>query len=86
MNKCKTQYRKSWEDDNLYTNFSKWVRNIANKSTFAGCSPSSIIDLSNMGLQALKSRSKSTKHPKASALVASSTPITFFQKQSTQTN
>ena len=37
---------------------------MANWPTFAGCRffPGSIIDLSNMGLEALKSYSKSTKH------------------------
>ena len=43
-----------------------------------------IIGFSHIGVQALKRHSKSAKHVKANVRVASSTPITFFQKQSTQ--
>ena len=43
-----------------------------------------IIGLSNIGVRAFKRHLKSAKHVKANVRVASSTPITFFQKQSTQ--
>ena len=86
MNKWKRQHSKSCEDENFYPNFSTWVRSIGNKHTFAGCRfyHGSIIDVSNIVVQALKNHWKSKKHAKASALVASNTPTTFFQKQSTK--
>ena len=51
-------------------NFLNWVRSIANKPTFAGCRfcLGSIIDLSNMVVQALESHSELAKHAKANAL------------------
>ena len=43
-----------------------------------------IIGFSRIGVQAPKRHLKSAKHVKANVHVASSTPITFFQTQSTQ--
>ena len=80
MNKWKTQYNKNWEDDTVYSNFSKWKRSIPNKPTFAVVDsgrfcPGIIIGLSNIGVRAFKRHLKSAKHVKANVRVASSTPI-----------
>ena len=81
MSKWKTQYNLDWEDGALHPDFYSWVRKLPNTPTSAGCKccPGSIIDLSNMGVQALKSHGKSKEHVKAIA-VSSSKPISFFQK------
>ena len=80
MSKWKSEYNKNWEDDTLYSNFSKWKRSILTSSLLlvvdsgrfcAGI----IIGFSHIGVQALKRHSKSAKHVKANVRVASSTPI-----------
>ena len=86
MNKWKTQYNKDWENETLFPEFSKWVKNISNKPNCDRCKfcPGSVIDLSNMAIQAIKSHSKSKKHEKASTLFTSNSPITFFQRKLTE--
>ena len=80
MSKFKARYNKSWEDISLYPDFAKWITLASSHQFFARCKycKGNPINLSNMGIQALKSHCKGAKHLKLTATVCNVKTITSF--------
>ena len=64
MSKFKIRYNKSWEDIFLYPDFAKSITPVPGDRFLARCQccKGNLINLSNMGIQALKSHCKVAKH------------------------
>ena len=84
MSKFKTRYNKSWEDISLYPDFAKWITPVPGDQFLVSCKycKGNPINLSNMGIQALKSHCKGAKHLKLTATICNVKAITSFTTNS----
>ena len=73
MSKFKARYNKSWEDISFYPDFARWITPVPGDQFLA-----SPIDLSNMGIQALKSHCKGAKYLILAAAICNVKAITSF--------
>ena len=71
ISKFKTRYNKSWEDISIYPDFAKRIFTVPGDQLLTRCKycKSNPINLTNIGMQALKSPFKGAKHLKLIATI-----------------